>query len=285
MSSNEYTINPNRIYVYTRVSTKSQAYITGGLDEQNKICSEYIKNNFNGYFTEFFTEIASSYNNKSKLPVLNKIMRKFESNSLLIVRDISRLGRNTFQVFTVLKKIKKLNSHIISVNDNLCYNYSRLMDRDFSYKIIDSEKNSDKKSLLATKRINGIKKSGGYLGRAPYGLIKIKLNNIPYLYKNPTEINIIDLMKKLYKTEKSIQKVVNYLNLNKIYNRGDILWTEYTVKNILKKNFPNILLNPNSNVVSNIFSNIPDIPQNIQTNMETESKEEFFTKEIEKLKL
>jgi DNA invertase Pin-like site-specific DNA recombinase len=264
MNSNDYKINPNRIYVYLRVSTKSQAYKTNGLTDQYKICSEYINSNFKDYMVDYFEEIGSSYNNKSKLPVLNKIIRKFEPNSLLIVRDISRLGRNTFQVFTLLKKIKKLNSHIIGINENLCYNFSRLMDREFSYKIIDSEKDSDKKNLLSTKRISVIKNNGGYFGRAPYGTIKIKLNDIPYLYKNPKESNTIDLMKKLYKNEKNISNVTNYLNLNKIYNRGDKLWTEYTVKNILKKNFPNILSNPNTNMVNKTFSNIPDIPKELE---------------------
>lgn len=260
MSLNNYGINPNKIYVYMRVSTKSQAYKTDGLQDQHKICDEFIKNNFKGCQVDWFEEIGSSYNNKSKLPVLNKIMRKFEPESLLIVRDISRLGRNTFEVFTLLKKIKKLNSNIIGINENLCYNFSRLMDREFSYKIIDSEKESDKKNLLTTKRINLIKCNGGYLGRAPYGTIKIKFNGIPKLYKNPTEINTIDLMKKIFKKEKSIGKVTNYLNSNKIYNRNDVLWTEYTIKNILKKHFPNILSNPNSNLVDKTFSNLPDMP-------------------------
>lgn len=278
MELNNYGIKPNKIYVYLRVSTKSQIHQSNGLDEQNKICSEFIKNNFKGIMVNYFTEIGSSYNNKSKLPILNKIIRFFEPNSLLVVRDISRLGRNTFQVFTLLKKIKKLNSYIVGINDGLCYNYSRLMDREFSHKIIDSETDSDKKHLIATKRINSIKNAGGYLGRAPYGTIKIKSNNIPFLYKNPSEINVIDLMKKMYKKEKNIQKIVNYLNLNKIYNRKDLLWTTYAVKNILKKNFPNILINPKSNLVSKIFDNLPDIPnQNIN--------DEIIAQEINNLQL
>jgi DNA invertase Pin-like site-specific DNA recombinase len=214
--------------------------MTHGFDNQYKICSEYIKNNFKEQTVDYYEEIGSSYNNKSNLPVLNKILRNFEPNSLLIVSDISRLGRNTFQVFTLLKKIKKLNSNIIGINENLCYNFTRLMDRDFSYKIIDSEKDSDKKNLSSIKRINTIKSCGGFFGKAPYGTIKIKLNDIPYLYKNPSEYNTINLMKKIYKKEKSIQKVVNNLNQNKIFNRCDTLWTNYTVKNILKKNFSNI---------------------------------------------
>ena len=171
MNFKNFEINPNRIYVYLRVSTKSQAYKTNGLSDQHKICTEYIKDNFKGYNADYYEEIGSSYNNKSNLPVLNKIIRKFEPNSLLIVRDISRLGRDTFQVISFINKIKKLNSHIIGITDNLCYNYSRLMDREFSHKVIDSEKDSDKKNLILTKRISAIKNAGGHLGKAPYGTI------------------------------------------------------------------------------------------------------------------
>jgi DNA invertase Pin-like site-specific DNA recombinase len=283
MSLNNYGIKPNRIYVYMRVSTKSQAYGADGLKNQYKICDEFIKNNFKGTQVDWYEEVGSSYNNKSKLPVLNKIMTKFEPKSLLIVRDISRLGRDTFQVFTLLKKIKKLNSNIIGINENLCYNFSRLMDKDFSHKIIDSEKDSDKKNLLLTKRIELIKSQGGYLGRPPYGTIKIKFNSIPKLYKNPKESNIIDLMKKLYKEEKCIDKVTNYLNSNKIYNRNDVLWTQYTIKNILKKHFPNILLNPNSNQVNKDYLKIPDIPKEFNNLLQTDAN--IIIKDIVNLKL
>lgn len=256
MNNSQYGLNPNKIYVYLRVSTKSQTMETNGLDNQLKICSDYIYNNFKNISVEYFREIGSSYNDKSKLPILNKMIKKFEPSSLLIVRDISRLGRNTFQVFTLLKNIKKLKSHIISISDNLCYNHSRLMDRDFSHKIIDAEKESDIKNLSLTRRIEEIKKSGGYYGNPPFGTVKIKLNNVPYLYKNHAELDIINLMKKLYKKETNINKVVNYLNSNKIYNRNNKLWTEYAVKNILKKNFPNLLKNPKSNKKSKYLLNI-----------------------------
>lgn len=263
----EFGIKPTKIYVYLRVSTRSQVNQSDGLDTQNKICSEYIKNNFKGYMVEYFSEIGSSYNNKSNLPILNKIMRKLEPESLLLVRDISRLGRNTFQVFRLLQKIKKMNSHIIAINENMCYNYTRLMDRDFSHRIIDSERDSDKKYLFTIKRNNFIKKSGGYLGKAPWGTIKIKINEIPYIFKNPIEYLIIDLMKELYVKEKNIQSVVDYLNKNNILNRNGKLWKENTIKNILNKNFKNIFsTNKNTNINDEIltnknYTNIPEIPK------------------------
>jgi len=270
MCSNIFDINPDKIYVYLRVSTKAQINITNGLSEQNEICTGYIEKYFKHTSTEYYTEIGSSYNNKNKLTTLNKIMKNMTSNSLLIVKDISRLGRNTFQVFTLLKKINKTNSHIIGISENLCYNYSRLMDREFSHAIIDSEKSSDYKHTKAHIHINRIKANGGFLGRPPYGTMIIKINNIPYIYKNPNELKMIKLMKAKYRKLKNLIDVTNYLNSINLYNRKNIPWSVFTIKNILKKHYPNILLKPFSNVSSNIFSNIPDLPKNNeQSDLET----------------
>jgi hypothetical protein len=51
-------------------------------------------------------DIASSYNDINALKNLNKLMKKIQENSVIIVSDISRLGRNCFQVFNMLKKVK-----------------------------------------------------------------------------------------------------------------------------------------------------------------------------------
>ena len=156
MSHNTFSLNPTNIYVYLRVSTRVQTYKNNGLEEQNEICQDYIKKNFPNLINnvEFYTDVGSSYNGKNKLTNLNKIIRRLSTNTntLLLVRDISRLGRDTFQVFSLLKKIKKSNSYIIGIEENLCYNHSRLMDRKFSHSIINSEEHSDFKSIKSTNK-------------------------------------------------------------------------------------------------------------------------------------
>jgi len=178
MSLNTFSIKPDYIYVYLRVSTQAQTYKSNGLEEQNEICRAYIEKYFpkSTNCVEFFTDIGSSYNGKNVLTNLNKIIRKLstQTNTLLLVRDISRLGRDTFQVFNLLKKIKKSNSYIIGIEENLCYNHSKLMDRKFSHSIIDSEEHSDIKSIKSTNRINKIISNGKYVGRVPYGCMIIK---------------------------------------------------------------------------------------------------------------
>lgn len=268
MNNNNFSIKPNNIYVYFRVSTYSQTYKTNGLEEQNNICQNYLNFNFSNFDgdIEFYTDVASSYNNKNILTNLNKIIRKITSqtNSLLIVRDISRLGRDTFQVFNLLKKIKKSKSYIIGIEENLCYNYSKLMDRKFSHIIIDSEEHSDNKSIKSSNRINNILINGGYVGRVPFGCMIIKKNNIPYIYKNPDEINTLKMIKEIFLKYKSILKTMDYLNSNNIKYRNDIKWNESIIKNYLKKYFPNLLKNNDSDLIDFYFSKYSDYDKTIE---------------------
>jgi len=250
------------IYIYLRVSTKSQQTESNGLDNQKSICEQYIKENYgpiSNLNIEYYNDVASSYNNPNALTNLNKLIRKINSNSIIIVGDVSRLGRNCFQVFTLLRKIKKLNSIIVAVNDELIYNNSnRLIDKKFYNKIIEAEHSSDLKSIKSKERAQYIKKNNGYLGKAFYGTQIVKINNIPKLYKNQNEISNINLMKSQYQILKNFDMVATYLNNKKKYNRNNIKWSGLSIKNILKKHYPNILSNIDTNNNS-IMNSIPDL--------------------------
>jgi len=266
--SSTININPSTIYVYLRVSTKTQTYKSNGLEVQNNLCQEYIKKYFpkiNSYEIKFYTDVGSSYYDKNVLLNLNKIIKKISSqtNSLILVRDISRLGRNTFQVFSLLRKIKKSNSYIIGIEENLCYNYSRLMDKKFYHTIIDSEENSDLKSMKSINRIEKIKLMGGYIGRVPYGTQIIKKNNIPYIYKNSDEINTIRTIKKIFLKYLNIIKTTKYLKMSNIKYRNNIDWTDKQITGLVKKFFPNLAQNKNSDLVDKYFKKYKDYEQEI----------------------
>ena len=263
MSSNPFSINPSYVYVYLMVSTRAQTHKSNGLEDQCRICQDYLKKNFpKSSIFKYYTDIGSSYNEKNILTNLNKLIKEvsFEKNSLILVRDISRLGRNTFQVFNMLRKIKKANSHIIGIEENLCWNHTRLMDRKFSHAIIDSEENSDIKSIKQSDRIKSIRSIGGHIGNAPYGTQIIKKNNIPYLYKNSNDINTLRSIKTEFLKCLSIEKTTQYLNENNIKYRGK-KWTLKQVSNILKKYFPNVKINKNSDMINNYFTKYPDYNQ------------------------
>lgn len=272
--SSTFTINPSTIYVYLRVSTKSQTYKSNGLEEQNVLCQEYINKhfpNFDCYGIKFYTDVGSSYYDKNVLINLNKIIKNIsnQTNSLILVRDISRLGRNTFQVFNLLRKIRKTNSYIIGIEENLCYNYSRLMDKKFYHKIIDSEENSDIKSSNSINRIKKIKLMGGYIGKVPYGTQIIKKNNIPYIYKNLDEINTIQTIKKIFLKYLDIVKTVKYLKKSNIKYRNNVDWTEKQIINIVNKFFPNLTQNNNKNsdFIDKYFQKYKDLEPDLKPDL------------------
>jgi DNA invertase Pin-like site-specific DNA recombinase len=294
MSLNTFSIKPNYIYVYLRVSTHAQTHKSNGLEEQNEICQAYIKKHFPKLINsiEFHTDVGSSYNGKNKLTNLNKIIRRLstQTNALLLVRDISRLGRDTFQVFNLLRKIKKSKSYIIGIEEDLCYNHSRLMDRKFSHSIIDSEEHSDFKSIKSTNRINKIISNGGYIGRVPYGCMVVKKNNIPYIYKNPNEINIILMIKQVFLKYRNVPKTVKYLNTKNFKYRNGIEWNDKQITNYLKKFFPNLLLNRNSDRTNNYFSKYQELnddatDNNEKSNIVGEQNIDTLTTKLENINL
>lgn len=291
-TSNSFSITPSNIYVYLRVSTQAQTYKSNGLNEQCKLCQDYIKSNYSKNIPiEYYSDVGSSYNEKNTLVNLNKLIKEIskQKNTLILVRDISRLGRNVFQVFSLLRKIKKANSHIIGLEENLCWNHSRLMDKKFYHHIIDSEEHSDHKSIKSTNRIRQIKAFGGHVGKIPFGTKLIKKNNIPYIYKNSDEINLLKTIKNVFLKFSNVEKITEYLNNNNLKNRTKN-WTPNQIINIKKKYFPNLIFNLKSNSKSNStdyidfnFTKYKDYDYEQEQEQEQEPKVETET-EIKEIK-
>jgi DNA invertase Pin-like site-specific DNA recombinase len=236
----KFNLEFSNVYIYYRVSTISQEYENNGLDNQTNLCENYLNNIYKikEKNINYYCDIGSTYNNRSILKEQNKMIKDLPkySKSLIVIYDVSRIGRNTFLAFQFLNKIKKLNSFIIAVKDNLCFNYNKLMDKKFYNKIIEAELSSDKKSINSLERINDIKIRGGYLGRPPFGFKIIRENNLPKLKICDLEMKVVNQIKKKYIKDKCYYKTLNYFNLKKKYNRNK-LWTINSIKTIIKKDY------------------------------------------------
>lgn len=228
------------ICVYTRVSTRKQ---TGdekhGLSYQKEICNDYI-NKFYSSNTNisYWEDIGSSYKSKLILKDMGTMIRKLKPRTLIIVPEVSRLGRNYKMVKSILKKFNKKGVTIVSICEKLVYGLSRIKDKEFIQKVIDSEKESDVISMRVKNTQAYIKRNGGYIGKAPFGYRVIKNSrHIPVLTENSEDFvlieHIVDLTNKGFSYDK-ISKIMNEKGLlckNK-------LWNNTKIKNILNKFYP-----------------------------------------------
>lgn len=225
-----------QIYIYTRVSTKKQTSDNKyGLDIQYDTCSNYLLKKHKK--TIHYTDVGSSYNKKNILTERNKLLKESVNNSLIIIYNISRIGRDVIDTIKFLEKIKKKNITIYSVQDNLTFNKSKLMDNEFYHKVINSENNSDLKSVAIKKKIKDIKNKGGYVGKPPFGYYTIKINDIRYLKEDTYEQKIAKLINRKMtsfsrKYNNPYSKTAEYLNNESIFYKNKE-WTKQNIKYII----------------------------------------------------
>ena len=219
------------MYCYYRVSTRGQEK-NKGLENQTDACDLYAEQKFKIKEKDinYYCDIRSSYNNKSRLRELDKMVEELNVGSTILIYDISRLGRNSFQVFHMLRKVKKLNCKIISVTENLTFNETRFMDKLFYGKIIEAEFDSDIKSDKMIKRIKLIRQNGFHIGLVPYGYQLINRK----LVENKDEMKIIKLIINKYGELRKYKLVEEYINENKVLKRN-VPWSISSIKYIIKK--------------------------------------------------
>lgn len=236
-----FNLNPDNFYIYSRVSSASQASDNKyGLDSQEEFCEKYLKETYKLTSenivekVNYYCDVGSSYSNPKSLHQLNLMTKQILPNSLILISEISRLGRNVRQVINLLKNFEDKNCWIISVSEGLCFNKSKLMNKQFYQKTIDAERESDLISIRTKNAYEVIKKSGGYVGNSPYGKKKVKINGITKLVDNNEEIEIIKIVVGLYREFGLYDIVANKLYDNNIKKRN-LNWTRFSVYSIIKK--------------------------------------------------
>lgn len=231
---------PKEFYIYYRVSTNKQAYDQAhGLDRQTDGCEKFANSIFSTkeHSINYYCDIGSSYNGKNVLTQLNKLIRELTPNSVIMIWDVSRLGRDTIQVFNILRQIRRKNCVVISVSDYLTWGISRTSDKEFYHKIIISETESDLKSSKSQAFASMCKKNNIHIGTVPYGY---KLTPNKKLISNLKEQDVINTLHAKFDELKSYMQVASFYNKTKMLYRNK-LWTARTVRYLLNR--PNNLTN------------------------------------------
>ena len=99
------------IYGYIRVSTDKQTLANQEFEINNFCTREKIKAD------KLVTETISGTKDFEKRK-LGKLLRKLQSQDILICTEISRLGRNLMQIMTILNICLKKNVQVWTIKDN-----------------------------------------------------------------------------------------------------------------------------------------------------------------------
>lgn len=244
--------NFKNIFIYTRVSTYKQSNNSISLVYQYDVCKKYITSNYITQNIYHYQDIASSYKNKNALCRQKAMIRNISKNDLIIIYEISRLGRNIYQVIDFLEKIRNKGAIIYSVEDNLFYGKDKLIDNLFLYKVIKSKEYSDCLSNKTKTTQIFIKENGGHVGKVPYGYKLSHTDGIAKLIIDNDEQNIIKLIINKHNKELlSFNDITKYLNNNLIQKRN-CNWTFTNVRYIYCRNKNLMCMDINMEIDDNI---------------------------------
>ncbi len=184
-------------------------------------------------------------------PGYNRLIHDVETNkvNLIIVKDLSRLGRNLLESLKFFEYCSINNVRLIAVNDNTdsyCRNFQTdIMPvlRSFLNEIYSSDTSSKITSILKSK-----KEEGSFIGAfAPYGYLKDKQNK-NLLVVNPETCEVVKRIFQMYIQGMSFHGIATMLNQehimspakykenNSLYRGGrtkNYLWNAETIKMIL----------------------------------------------------
>lgn len=103
------------VYVYLRVSTDKQE-----IDSQRLEVEKYCKDNNicikddNIYIDE---AISGTVNWKKRK--INDIVNKIKKDDMLIVPELSRISRNMYETFEIMKQLQEKKCHFIAIKNNI----------------------------------------------------------------------------------------------------------------------------------------------------------------------
>ena len=137
----------------------------------------------------------------------------------VIVKDLSRLGRNYIQVGNFIEKIvPSYKLRFISVNDNVdSLKNPYLMDSlEIPFKNLVNENYAKDSSIKLRSALSASKKAGNFIGKyAPYGYIKDK-NDCHKIIVDPDAASVVKKIFELALRGKSKQEIKEELNNNHI---------------------------------------------------------------------
>lgn len=231
------------ICVYLRVSTRKQSIDKKcGLPQQRQLCDKWVNSNCGKSNISYWEDIGSSYKNEKVLCGMKLMIGKLKPNTLIVISEVSRLGRSKNMVMKLLKSVLNKKSSVYSVGENLTFGIPKFSNSKFIARIVDAEKESNTLGMRISNSHSYIKNNGGYIGKPPFGYtVSRNHKNIPVLKENPEHFKFIDTMIGLADESYTYTQIANFMNTSgQMYKNK--LWTGTKIKFLITKFYPEHLV-------------------------------------------
>lgn len=219
-----------RVVAYCRVSTNKEEQLDS-LDSQQKFFSEYASRNGHDLICIYADEGKSGTKMKNRLQ-LQKLLSdarqdKFE---LVLIKDVSRLARNTLDFLTSIRSLKALGIKVIFVN----YDQTSSDSSEFMLTMLSAI--AQEESANTSKRVKFGKRQNAEQGRVPnlvYGYDKL-LNDYFNMEINQTEAQVVKRIFTMY-TEKyyGANRIAKILNQEMVKTKRGYSWSQNAISRIL----------------------------------------------------
>ena len=223
---------PYKIAMYTRLSKEDKEKIkveSESIVNQKFIIENFIKNNFELRGSEVISYSDDGYvGSNFQRPAIKQLIEDVKKGKIncIIVKDLSRFGRNYIEVVNYLENILPFfKVRFIAINDNFDSKNSRynLNDIDINFKnIIYDYYSKDLSNKIMSSKISKAKQ-GNYLGCiAPFGYKKSKEQKGKLEIDNETSL-IVKQIFKLFLDGKSCLEISKILNKNNVKTRMEFI--------------------------------------------------------------
>lgn len=219
-----------RAAAYCRVSTKQEEQLDS-LESQQKFFLEYAVRNEYELVHIYADEGKSGTKMKNRTQLLNLLKDAARGEfDLLLIKDISRLARNTVDFLTSIRRLKAWGIKVIFVN----YDQTSSESSEFMLTMLSAI--AQEESANTSKRVKFGKKQNARLGRVPnlvYGYDKIPGEYFD-LRINEKEAEVVRRIFGLYiRGQKGASKIAEILNNERIKTKKGCDWNQTSICRIL----------------------------------------------------
>lgn len=219
-----------RAAAYCRVSTNKEEQLDS-LESQQKFFAEYAAKNAYDLVKIYADEGKSGTKIKNRTQLLQLLADAGTGDfEVVLIKDISRLARNTVDFLTSIRRLKALNIRVIFVN----YDQTSSDSSEFMLTMLSAI--AQEESANTSKRVRFGKKQNAKQGRVPnlvFGYDKIP-GDYFHLKVNTEEALIVNRVFKMY-TEKNMGagRIAAALNQEGIKTKRGCAWTQNGICRIL----------------------------------------------------